>query len=57
MSVRFVKQGEGDGGFIRALIEDQTKQMMSYPEFLVHCHLLTFCLRSLIKRIHLATPS
>lgn len=38
MAVRVVKQGEGDGAFIRSLIEDQTKQMMSYSEFLVHCH-------------------
>lgn len=32
------KQGHGDAAFMRALVEDQTKQMMSYPEFLVHCH-------------------
>lgn len=38
MALRVVKQGEGDAAFIRGLIEDQTKQMMSYPEFLVHCH-------------------
>ena len=33
-----LKQGEGDLPFQQALIEDQTKQMMSYPEFLTHCH-------------------
>jgi len=38
MGLRVVKQGDGDSGFLRSLIEDQTKQMMSYPEFLVHCH-------------------
>jgi len=38
MGLRVVKQGDGDGGFVRCLVEDQTKQMMSYPEFLVHCH-------------------
>lgn len=38
MGLRVVKQGDSDGGFVRNLIEDQTKQMMSYPEFLVHCH-------------------
>ena len=38
MALKVVKQGQADGPFLRALIEDQTKQMMSYPEFLVHCH-------------------
>jgi len=38
MALRVVKQGDGDSSFVRSLIEDQTKQMMSYPEFLVHCH-------------------
>ena len=38
MALRVVKQGDGDAFFMRSLIEDQTKQMMSYPEFLVHCH-------------------
>jgi len=38
MPLRVVKQGDGDGGFLRCLVEDQTKQMMSYTEFLVHCH-------------------
>jgi protein transport protein SEC24 len=37
MPLRVVKQG-ADGEFSRALVEDQTKQMMSYPEFMVHCH-------------------
>jgi len=36
--LRVLKQGEGDLPFQQALIEDQTKQMMSYPEFLTHCH-------------------
>jgi len=38
MAVRVVKQGEGDGAAVKALIEDQTRQMMAYPEFLAHCH-------------------
>ena len=36
--LKVLKQGEGDLAFQQALIEDQTKQMMSYPEFLAHCH-------------------
>jgi len=36
--LKVLKQGEGDAGFQQVLIEDQTKQMMSYPEFLAHCH-------------------
>ena len=31
-------QGEGDGAAMRALVEDQTRQMMAYSEFLAHCH-------------------
>ena len=38
VGLRVLKQGEGDLPFQQALIEDQTKQMMSYPEFLTHCH-------------------
>lgn len=38
MALRVVKQGEGDAGFASTLVEDQTKQMMAYPEFLTHCH-------------------
>lgn len=38
MPLRVVKQGDRDGVFMRCLIEDQTKQMMSYSEFLLHCH-------------------
>ena len=38
MNLRVVKQGDGDAGMVRSLVEDQTKQMMSYAEFLVHCH-------------------
>ena len=38
MALKVAKQGDNDGAFVRCLIEDQTKQMMSYPEFLVHCH-------------------
>ena len=38
LSVRVVKQGEGDASVMRALIEDQTRQMMAYTEFLTHCH-------------------
>ena len=37
-ALRVMKQGEGDAPFQAALIEDQTKQMMSYPEFLSHTH-------------------
>jgi len=33
-----MKQGADDAPFARALVEDQTKQMMGYAEFLVHCH-------------------
>ena len=36
--LKVLKQGEGDASFQQVLIEDQTKQMMSYPEFLAHCH-------------------
>ena len=36
--LKIVKQGEGDGGFLRGLVEDQTRQMMAYAEFLAHCH-------------------
>jgi len=36
--LRVLVQGTSDTPFVRALIEDQTKQMMSYPEFLLHCH-------------------
>jgi len=36
--LRVLVQGTSDAPFVRALIEDQTKQMMSYPEFLLHCH-------------------
>ena len=38
MPLRVIKQGSSDGDFSRALVEDQTKQMMSYSEFMVHCH-------------------
>jgi len=38
LSLRVMKQGEGDGTVMRALIEDQTRQMMAYTEFLTHCH-------------------
>jgi len=38
MALKTVKQGEGDAAFMRALIEDQTRQMMAYAEFLGHCH-------------------
>jgi len=38
LAVRVIKQGENDGGFVRALIEDQTRQMMSYNEFMAHSH-------------------
>ena len=31
-------QGEGDAPFLRCLVEDQTKQMMSYGDFVMHCH-------------------
>jgi len=37
-ALRVVKQGEGDGAAMRALVEDQTRQMMAYSEFLAHCH-------------------
>ena len=30
--------GEGDAAMQRALVEDQTRQMMAYSEFLNHCH-------------------
>ena len=36
--LRVMKQGTDDAPFARALVEDQTKQMMGYAEFLVHCH-------------------
>ena len=36
--LKIVKQGDGDGGFLRGLVEDQTRQMMAYAEFLAHCH-------------------
>ena len=36
--LKVLKQGEADAPFQQQLIEDQTKQMMSYPEFLAHCH-------------------
>ena len=38
LGLKTVKQGEGDAAVMRALIEDQTRQMMAYPEFLTHCH-------------------
>jgi len=38
MPLRVIRQGSCDGDFSRALIEDQTRQIMSYDEFLVHCH-------------------
>lgn len=38
LALRVVKQGEGDGVVQRALVEDQTRQMMAYSEFLHHCH-------------------
>jgi len=38
MPLRVVQQGHGDAAVVRALVEDQTKQMMSYPEYVVHCH-------------------
>ena len=39
LALRVCKQGDGsDGVFMRGLIEDQTRQMMAYPEFLTHCH-------------------
>ena len=38
LALRVVKQGEGDAMVSRALIEDQTRQMMAYSEFLNHCH-------------------
>ena len=38
LAVRVIKQGEGDGPVQRALVEDQTRQMMAYPEFLSHAH-------------------
>jgi len=31
-------QGEGDAMVHRALVEDQTRQMMAYSEFVSHCH-------------------
>lgn len=38
MPLRVVKQGHADAAVVRSLVEDQTKQMMSYPEYVVHCH-------------------
>jgi len=38
LALRVVKHGEGDGSLQRALVEDQTRQMMAYAEFLNHCH-------------------
>lgn len=38
MTLHVLKQGLNDAPFLRGLVEDQTKQMMSYPEFLLHCH-------------------
>jgi len=38
MPLRVLKQGVNDAPLVRALVEDQTKQMMSYPEFMLHCH-------------------
>ena len=38
LRVRVMKQGEGDAPFLRCLVEDQTKQMMSYGDFVMHCH-------------------
>jgi len=38
LPLRVLKQGHADGAMLRALVEDQTKQMMSYNEFMVHCH-------------------
>jgi len=38
LALRVVKQGEHDQGFVRCLIEDQTRQMMSYNEWVAHSH-------------------
>ena len=38
LALRVIIQGIGDGVMHRALIEDQTRQMMAYTEFLNHCH-------------------
>lgn len=38
LPLQVVKQGTADAAFVRGLVEDQTKAMMSYPEFLTHCH-------------------
>jgi protein transport protein SEC24 len=38
LPLRIVKQGEDDVSFMKLLVEDQTRQMMAYPEFLTHCH-------------------
>ena len=38
LPLRIVKQGEADHIFMKLLVEDQTRQMMAYPEFLTHCH-------------------
>ena len=38
LRVRVMKQGDGDAPFLRCLVEDQTKQMMSYGDFVMHCH-------------------
>ena len=38
LALSVVKQGEGDSGVMRSLVEDQTRQMMAYTEFLTHCH-------------------
>ena len=38
LPLRVLKQGEGDAAFSGGLVEDQTKAMMSYAEFLLHCH-------------------
>ena len=38
MALQVVLQGNGDGPFSRGLIEDQTRQMMAYSEFIAHAH-------------------
>ena len=38
LALRVCIQGVGDQPMHRGLIEDQTRQMMAYNEFLNHCH-------------------
>ena len=38
LALKVTKQGDGDASMMRGLVEDQTRQMMAYPEFLNHCH-------------------